>query len=255
MVEKILEEIGLTKGEIKVYLSLLRIGQTTTGKIIDEAGISSGKIYEILDKLVRKGLASYITKDKTKYFSAASPHRILDYIHEKESKLKQKEQELLKELPKLIAAEKFGRKESETRLFKGFKGIQTAIFEALEDLTPEDEILAMGIVSSKEKQYNILWQRWHKERINKKIICKAIFSDTKTDYYCLFKKMKFTRIRVLKGITPSAIDVMKDRVLIFTYGKEPSCLTIRNAEVAQSFKTFFNNLWNIAKNGDFKQYL
>ncbi|MFH1455442.1 MAG: helix-turn-helix domain-containing protein, partial [archaeon] len=70
MNEKLLEEIGLTKGEVKVYLTLLKLGSTTTGKIIDEAQISSGKIYEILDKLIKKGLASYIIKDKTKYFSA-----------------------------------------------------------------------------------------------------------------------------------------------------------------------------------------
>ena len=78
MNEKILEEIGLTKGEIRVYLTLLKIGETTTGKIIEEAQISSGKIYEILDKLIKKGLASYVIKDKTKYFNAVSPNRILD---------------------------------------------------------------------------------------------------------------------------------------------------------------------------------
>ena len=37
MNEKLLEEIGLTKGEIRVYFTLLKIGETTTGKIIEEA--------------------------------------------------------------------------------------------------------------------------------------------------------------------------------------------------------------------------
>ena len=76
MNEKLLEEIGLTRGEIKVYLTLLKIGETTTGKIISEAKISSGKIYEILDKLIQKGLVSYTIKEKTRYFNAASPNRI-----------------------------------------------------------------------------------------------------------------------------------------------------------------------------------
>ena len=81
MNKKLLEEIGLTNGEIKVYLALLKLAETTTGKIIEEAQISSGKIYEILDKLIKKGLVSYITKDKTKYFTTSSPNRILDYMH------------------------------------------------------------------------------------------------------------------------------------------------------------------------------
>src|SRR3989344_665551 len=155
MDEKLLEEIGLTKGEITVYLTLLKIGETTTGKIIEEAQISSGKIYEILDKLIKKGLASYIIKDKTKYFNSASPNRILDYIREKEKQLNQKEQEFFKELPSLLAIEKIGKKEYEINLFKGFKGFQTAIFEALQELTPKDEVLAMGIISTKGEKYNI----------------------------------------------------------------------------------------------------
>lgn len=247
MNEQLLEEIGLTKGEIKVYLTLLKLGETTTGKIIEEAQISSGKIYEILEKLIKKGLASYTIKEKTKYFSSASPNRILDYLHEKEKNIKEKEQELLKELPALMSIEKAGKKEYEMNLFKGFKGIQTAIFEALEDLTEKDSVLAMGIISHKKEQYNLLWRRWHKERINKKIICKAIFSDRNTDYFKTFKKMKYTELKVLRGITPSAIDIMGKRVLIFIYGEEASCLSVKNPEIAQSFKTFFDNLWNIAE--------
>src|SRR3989338_11365214 len=106
MNEKILEEIGLTKGEIKVYFSLLKLGETTTGKIIEEAQISSGKIYEILEKLIKKGLVSYIIKEKTKYFSATSPRRIIDYIHEKEHELMKKEEEFEKELPALLNLQK-----------------------------------------------------------------------------------------------------------------------------------------------------
>lgn len=246
MNQKLLEDIGLTKGEITVYLTLLKIGETTTGKIIEEAQISSGKIYEILDKLIKKGLVSYIIKDKTKYFNAATPNRILDFLHEKEKELKKKEKELEKELPLLLQLQKTTKKGYEIKLFKGFKGIQTAMFEALQELTSKDEILVMGIISTKEKQYNILWQRWHKHRIKKKINCKAIFSDKGTEYYNLFKKMPFTQVKVLKGITPSAIDIMADKVLIFTYGKEPSCLSIDNPEIAKSFITFFETLWKIS---------
>src|SRR3989344_6086182 len=141
MNEKLLEDIGLTKGEIKVYLTLLKIGETTTGRIIEEAQISSGKIYEILEKLIKKGLVSYIIKEKTKYFSPASPNRIIDYIHEKEKELNEKEKAIIKELPSFIAIEKAVKEKNETHLFKGIKGIQTAVSEALENLTPRDEVL------------------------------------------------------------------------------------------------------------------
>lgn len=245
MNEKLLEEIGMTKGEIKVYLTLLKTGETTTGKIIENSGLSSGKIYEILEKLIRKGLASFIIKEKTKYFQASSPERILDYLKEKEKIIHEKEKELEKEIPSILAMQKAQTRE-ETRLFKGFKGIQTAIFETLSNLNPEDEILAMGIRSGKEEQYNLLWQRWHHERIKKKIICKMLFSE-KGEYYSYFKKMPKTQVKIIQGITPSAIDIMGNSVLIFTYGKEPSCLLIKNSEIAESFTNLFNSLWKSGK--------
>ncbi|MEW5897231.1 MAG: helix-turn-helix domain-containing protein [Nanoarchaeota archaeon] len=246
MNEKLLEEIGLTRGEIVVYTTLLKLGETTTGKIVEEAQISSGKIYEILEKLIKKGLVSYIIKEKTKYFSAASPNRILDYLHEREEDLKNKAEELKKELPVLINLEKSKTKQ-ETRLFRGMRGFQTAIFEALDALKSDDEVLGMGIITTKSTTYNIVWKKWHAQRIKRKIKCRMIFSDKKSEYYKHFLKMPHTKVKVLTGVTPAAVDVMGDRVLILTHGKEPSVLSIINSEIAQSFTSFFNSLWNIAK--------
>jgi sugar-specific transcriptional regulator TrmB len=67
MDSKLLEEIGLTKGEAQVYLALLKIGSTKVGPLVAEAKISSSKIYEILDKLEQNGLAGHIFVGKTKH--------------------------------------------------------------------------------------------------------------------------------------------------------------------------------------------
>ena len=51
---EILQEIGLTKSEINVYLALLELGSSSTGKIVDKSKAASSKIYEILDRLMQK---------------------------------------------------------------------------------------------------------------------------------------------------------------------------------------------------------
>ena len=58
MIRPILQRIGLTEGEIKVYLSLLEIGSATSGKVTRSCGISGSKVYEVLDRLNKKGLAN-----------------------------------------------------------------------------------------------------------------------------------------------------------------------------------------------------
>lgn len=245
MHENLLEDLGLTKGETKVYLTLLNIGETTTGKIIQDAQISAGKVYLILDKLIKKGLVSFMIKDKTKYFSASHPNRILDLLHEQEMGIKNKEEEIKKILPSLIRTYDFEKKENETTLFKGLKGIQTAIFELLDDA--DSDILAMGITTSKDKKFNILWEKWHRERVKRKIKCRCLFSEINKEYSSKLKEIRLTEIRLIRGITPSAITIAKDFVLIQTYNKDAECLLIKNENIAQSFRTFFETMWQIAK--------
>ena len=65
---KLLEEIGLTKTEIKLYLALLKLGQSTTTGIVREAQVHASKVYEFLDKLIQKGLVTYVIKANKRYF-------------------------------------------------------------------------------------------------------------------------------------------------------------------------------------------
>ncbi|MEM4152831.1 MAG: helix-turn-helix domain-containing protein [Candidatus Pacearchaeota archaeon] len=87
MYELLLEKAGLTKGEAKVYLTLLKIGETTTGNIIKESGLSGSKVYEIINRLIKKGLVSFIVKERTKWFKAATPRKLLEYLDMKTKEL------------------------------------------------------------------------------------------------------------------------------------------------------------------------
>ena len=116
---ELLEEIGLTKSEIKTYYALLELGSTTTGKLVDKAGVASSKIYEILDKLIDKGLANFIIKGGTKYFEASSPERIIDYIDERQAQITKQKDELKKILPELELKRQLSKYKSEAKIYKG----------------------------------------------------------------------------------------------------------------------------------------
>ena len=243
MDEKILEDIGLTGGEIKVYLSLLKSGEATTGIILKNAQISGGKVYQILDKLISKGLVSFITKNNVKYFQAASPKRILDFYGRERENFQNKEEKLKQEISSMLSNIKVNENNS-VNLFMGLKGIETAIFEALNGVEKGEEILAMGVILSKEEKFNILWEKWHHERIRKKINCRMLLSEKQKSF---LDKMNFTQFKILEGITPSAVSIFKDRIIIYDYSNESGCVVIKNKGISESFKTFFENLWKIAK--------
>ena len=87
MDRKILEDIGLTPKEVDVYLALISLDAASISEIRNKANVSRKSIYEILQKLLDKGLVSYIVKDNKKQYMAATPERFIELLKEKEANL------------------------------------------------------------------------------------------------------------------------------------------------------------------------
>ncbi|MFQ5620587.1 MAG: TrmB family transcriptional regulator [Candidatus Nanoarchaeia archaeon] len=243
MRQDLFEGIGLTRGETKVYHTLLRTGETTTGKIIEKSGLSSGKIYEILDKLVQKGLVSYIVKERTKYFSACSPNRIVDFVKRKESELKKKEEQVIAILPDLLMLYEGKQPDYSAKIFKGLEGLRTVLNEILDDAKKEDVWLAMGVAPQQTDQtVNIFWKQWHRKRARRGIACKMQLAERRMESWFLqYKKME---LRHVPGVAAASISLLGDNVVIFTW-EELSALVIRNEEIAETFRSMFYGLWEL----------
>ena len=247
MNSRILEKIGLTRSEGAVYLALLKTGSAKTGEILRESKLNSGKIYEILESLKGKGLVSESIINRVRFFTAAPPKQILEYIEKKREEIEMEEREIKMEIPRLEKMRSEATKELKAITYTGFRGIRTAADEALDSMKKGEEILAMGVTERKEKRYNDFWLGWTERRLGRRIIAKHIFSD-RGEYYKLFKKMKHTKAKVLTGLTPVTIDIFgEDKVLILNYNKPESCTMIYDKNTASSFKTFFYQLWGIAR--------
>ncbi len=244
---KVLEKIGLTKNESVVYQTLLQLGTSKTGEILKKSRLNSGKIYEILESLKVKGLLSESLINNVKYFTAAPPSQILEYIKDKKEELEKEESIVKSALPELEKLRNLTTKETKSVTYTGLRGIKTAADEALAAMKPKEDILAMGVTESKDEKFNKFWERWQTQRINQKISQKMIFSE-KSKYYKKFIRSKYTQARVLTGITPVTVDIFgEDKTLILNYGDSPSCILIYDKNTAQSFRQFFTQLWKLAK--------
>lgn len=80
-----LMKIGLTGGEAKVYASLLEIGHSTVGPLLKRAKVAHSNIYEILDRLLEKGIVTMIIKNGVKTFQPVSPINLSKYLEKKQT--------------------------------------------------------------------------------------------------------------------------------------------------------------------------
>lgn len=246
-----LEKLGLTPGEIKVYLALVKLGETTSGPIVEESKVSVSKVYNILDRLAKKGLTSHIVKKQTKHFKAADPNRLLDYLKEKEDELKKQESSLNKLIPELEILKGTAITEETAQVYDELKGIQTARERTLKIMQKGDEMWIIGIAKTPyEGMMTRYFRDYHKRRYTKGIKCKYLYNDYARDPFgnrsCSYP---LSEVRYMKEglITHGWMEIYADTVTIGINKGKSFSVVIQNQEVANSFKIYAQLLWSIAK--------
>jgi HTH-type transcriptional regulator, sugar sensing transcriptional regulator len=143
MLNEDLNKLGLTNGEARVYLSLLKLGSAKVGEIIKDSTISYSKVYDVLQRLSIKGLTSQIIVENIKHFNAVEPYRLHEYIKRKEEELDTQKGIIDKIIPQLAeyARDIRNKKKSSAEIFIGDRGLRTAY-----------EILFNNISTTKKKK-------------------------------------------------------------------------------------------------------
>jgi len=233
-----LEDIGLSAAEIKVFVTLLELGDSKAGKIIEKSGLQSSSAYNAMNNLISKGLVSYIKKGKIKFYKTANPETILDYIDLKKG-------EFLKLLPELKArqAEKSGEG---AEFFKSYRGIKTMLFELLKNAKKGDIYRTFSIEDPEqyEKAGERVYRAVKQLAKEKKIIMRGIFHE-KTR-----RKPTKTSVMMKRYVDfsmPPQTTILNDKVVIISWKDEPSGILMHSKEIARQYIDFFESLWKIAK--------
>lgn len=245
MYENELIQAGLTQNEAKVYLSLLKIGKSPSGKILQDSQISSGKIYETLQKLINKGLIEVVIENGIKQFQASSPESLLLYMKEKEQQVIEQTKHLETIIPQLKQIKSLEEINEGVYYIKGLRGVTPIVYDALNHT--KNPIKIMGIRSSKNKMFNTFWLHWHAERSQQQKKAQVLFTDRNTAYWQSFKQMNYTNTRSITSLSPSAIMIIDNHSFIFSYDEEFTCINILSPAIAKSFSSFFDSLWVIAQ--------
>ncbi len=243
MLEAELENLGLTKIEARVYLELLKLGSTKTGPLIKKTELHRATVYDILKRLLEKGLISYVVKEKTKYFQVANIENFFDSIETQKQKLKEKERLSKEIVKKLQLIKEQARNKESASIFQGKKGIIT-IFE---DILNYEEYFAFA---SKGKFKEILedyFDQFQNKKKLKKIVVRILIDEgLRGSQYVksIYGKVKFLP---KEYNYPTATFVYGDNVAFFVFTEYPTAFLIESKELAGSFKSYFNLLWKIAK--------
>ncbi|HME87320.1 MAG TPA: helix-turn-helix domain-containing protein [Candidatus Nanoarchaeia archaeon] len=231
---QVLEELGVTKNEAKVYLALLDLGKTKAGLLTRKTGIHRRNVYDAIEMLIQKGLVSYIKENNVRIYSAVSPSRLMEILKEKEENVKSL-------LPELEAKFNITQQKTETTFFRGKQALK-AIFD--DQLKEGKEILVLGACPFAKDIVKYYFQKYDNERKQKKIKVKALFTG-KTDYAIPLAEIKYLPSAFN---SPTATNVYGNKVAIILWTEEPFAILINQKEIADSYRNYFELLWKTAKN-------
>jgi len=238
----ILEDLGLTNAEIKVYLALLELGNSSAGPLLEKTGLQNSVVHRALNSLIEKGLISFIIEGKRRTYQASNPDNFFTYLEDKKIRFE-------KILPELRKKRNQSKEKKEATIFKGKKGINQMYIQLINSGGKEYNTFGGGKTITYQVMGEEWWKMLHMKRIARKIKSRQVFDETIRNYGLKLNKLPFTNIKFLpqdfEQLTETII--MGEYVGIAIFTEEPYGLLIHDPAVVHSYKKQFEILWKQAK--------
>lgn len=239
-----LEKLGLNKNEAKVYYTLLKIGSSTAANLVKHMGIHRNIIYDNLEKLIAKGLVSYIVEESKKLFIPQQPSAILEYLDKKEEDIaseKEIAKKLILEINDLKKDESIGQ---EAEIYRGVKGMKKVLSEVLN----AKENLVLGMTNrSSELLGETYWKNYNAKIKDRRIKERLLLNSDFNDIYS-FEKNKLVQVKVLPKEFNQVTEIIlfDEKAAIFIYSDKPLVFLIKDKTLYQTYLQQFDFLWKIA---------
>ncbi len=240
---KILERVGLTRKEAEIYELLVKLGESPAQVLIRESKTHPQIVYRALDSLNDKGLVFEYAQNSKKYFRAEDPEKLIKLEEEKLSDLKST-------VSRLKSIEALS-KDALVKISRGNEAVINLRKRAFEELKRGEEYLILG--ASGDRFYQIVGEE------NAKIEAKRIKRGVKKRMIAYKSQRKsllakepswdLVDLRFVSDEThvPSTTNIFKNTVAILILDWNPIVITIESKNVAESYRQYFNFLWNTAK--------
>ncbi len=246
-IQEVLKSVGLSENETKVYISLLKHGQTQAGRIVKDTKLHRMVVYNALEKLIQERLAQMTRKKSIQLFQATNPQ----ILSEKTFKLHESVKSILPELEKL---RHYTASQVEVRTMSGREGFITNLQEIIASVSRQKDKTMRIIGGGKDTGFYSIIGDWYlnyvallaKEKIVKKLIAPASYS---SQFKKKFAAEPRTFLRTLsKGLSsPTYTRITQDMISFEMYEPEIIIIQIRNAAIASAYLDSFKLLWESAK--------
>jgi sugar-specific transcriptional regulator TrmB len=240
--DEILKDFGLTDLEIKVYLALLRLGETTATEVVKAIKSHDSNVYNALGRLEKKGLASHVQKCGRAVYAPVDPKRLLEIWESKK-------ESLASILPCLQKAYGSKKPRTEVSTFVGIEGLKAVFYDICSVGKPLHSIGSL-FQFSEVMQYRApqIFKKIEKSGVKGKL---AVTDNPKTRAAVKehLKEFSFSEIRFYPEEFKSPVTFIQygESVALIIWGDEIFAIIIKDKCAARGFKSYFDMIWMVSK--------
>ena len=239
-VQQLLEGLGLGRRECLCYLSLLEIGASRVGPLIKRTGIPSSKIYEILERLAKRGLVTSVVRENVRSYQAASPKVLVSLMDERRRQLDAA-------LPGLLLAQHSSQRQG-VELFEGQKALFTLFTDLIHDAKPGEQYMVFSLdEESKTSEANIFFRSLTLRRKEKRLDTRLLKNRGIEVGRRVPERHTKLQLRYTTFTLPQGLTIFRDTVVILSWDAVPLAIKIESRTVAAQWRSFFLDLWKGAK--------
>lgn len=241
MFSDVLTQLNFSKNEARIYEALLSEGEMSVSKIAVRSGVNRRNVYDSLNRLIEKGVVFEILQSDENRYQAVDPKKLMELIKEKETALE-------KIMPELEAKYRVTNKTDAMYIYRGLEGWKNYMREILRVGGGVYTLGAKGAWG--DKRIASFYDQFEKEAKRKKITFYAIFDHEARKAVPSVLEMSENRFFDAAQSTPSAIEILQDRIIIFSniedgvIDEAATYTVIVNQNVADSFRTWFKIIWD-----------
>jgi sugar-specific transcriptional regulator TrmB len=247
MDESLFKELGLTGAETAVYIALLKLGTAYAGAIIDESKLQTSVVHRALNALIEKGLINFVVKGKHRVYQSTDPKTFLKFIEEKKERFEQM-------LPELEKTYNFHQSKEAATVYSGLNGIREVYYKLIEEKNEEYITFGGGPPTAEVMGFHF-WMNLHRKRVDNKMNSRQIFDLSVRPIGGIeIEQLPLTNIRYLSSEFAQFQEtvIVGDYVAINVFTQNPYSFLIKDRNVAQGYKKYFETLWLQAKEYDLK---
>jgi sugar-specific transcriptional regulator TrmB len=239
-IQSFLEKNGLNPNEAKIYDTLLGSGSTNVKNISFKTGIHRRNVYDVLIRLIEKGLVIQKFSPQEKIFEAITPMKLKNMLDEKQ-------RDLSRIMPELMKRFQTKEEREETYIFRGKEGFKNHLQNILDVGENVYIIGAKGFWFSKDM--DVFRTYFQKEAKRKEIEFFHIFDHEMKNSQNIRHIPLPHKFFSKKFSSHLTMNIYGDFTVLFrSIEKEcihenMECIMLRNQKIADGFRMWFRYIW------------